>query len=111
MDRKILFKSLRQIAVKYPELTGEIEGLALTLTAFEPELTDKILKDYLDIHPDLAVCFRNYLEDTRAKKQSAPERKPAGRVFPVHKPYSDEIRRKMDTAKKIEYHMKKLFLR
>ena len=57
----------------------------------KPDKGDGVLKDYLTKHTSLAVCFRECCFE-RA------EEKPNGKVYQVHKPYSNEIRQRIKLA-------------
>ena len=93
MTRKELYRILERMAVQKPQLAGEIEELALK--ARGTEHVDDILRDYLDGHPSLAACIREHHESPGYA---------AGRVFPVHKPYSNQIRQRMKLAERDEHY-------
>lgn len=93
MTKKELYKTLEQIAVQKPYLAKKIEELALMVQVSDK--VEDVLQDYLEKHPELAVCFQDYIGTVSP---------PSGKVFPVHKPYSNEIRKRMKLAENNEHY-------
>ena len=90
MTKKEFYRILEQIAVQKPHLAKDIEELALLIEASGSDQADNgLIRDFLAQHPALGSCMRDHLE---------PDQQPAGKVFPVHKPYSNEIRQRMKLA-------------
>ncbi len=93
MTKKEFYYILEQIAAQKPQLAKEIEELALLVQASDS--VDDVLQNYLTEHPSMAACFQDRFELSEF---------PRGKVFPVHKPYSFEIRQKMKLAEQNEYY-------
>ena len=93
MTKRDFYCILEQIAVEKPQLSKEIEELALLVNASDS--IEKAVTDYLKNHPALAECFRDHPEYVQ---------KPDGKVFQVHEPYSNEIRQRMKLAEHNEHY-------
>lgn len=96
VTKKEFYRILEQIAIQKPQLAKEIEELALSVEAVGSEQVDEaFLQEYLAKHPFMTSCLRDYLELAQ---------QPNGKVFPVHKPYSNEIRQRIRLAEHNEYY-------
>ena len=101
MTKKVFFHLLEQIALTNPGLSEEIGRLAFLVKKTEGESVDeRILQRFLKSCPALADCFRNHLEMGEEKE----ELKPSGKIFPVHKPLSNEIRKRVKLAEQEEHY-------
>ena len=92
MTGKKLYRILEQIVLQKPQLAGEIKTLVLAVRGADS--VDGVLSDYLEKHPALAEAFGEWRE---------PAGRPAGRVFPVHQPFTDQIRQRMKLAERDEH--------
>jgi len=96
VTKKEFYHILERIAAQKPRLNKEIEELALMIEASGADQVDNTLvREYLAKHPTMAYCMRDHLELAQ---------QPAGRVFPVHKPYSNEIQQRMKLAEHNEHY-------
>ena len=89
MTKKELFRILEQAAMHEPHLAKEIEKLARTAAAGADPVDDGLIQSFLSAYPDLSVHIRGH-----------PAPAPQGRVFPVHKPFANEIRQRMKLAER-----------
>ena len=96
VTKKEFYHILEQIALQKPQLAREIEELALLVAAAESDqVDDDLIRYYLEKHPSMVPCIQDRLE---------PAQKPIGKIFPVHKPYSNEIRQRMKLAEHNEHY-------
>ncbi len=103
VTKKGLYHILEQIALQKPQLANEIEELmVLVETAGTNRPCDSIVQEYLSNHPSMAISIQEYLG--AEKMSSGAVQQPAGKIFPVHKPYSNEIRQRMKLAERNEHY-------
>lgn len=97
MTKKEIYQILERIAVQNPKKVQAIEKLAVIIQMAE---TDKAAEEsvwrFLDQNQDLSLaeCFRNHLAVSTTMEKNQP-----GKVFQVHKPFSNEIRMRIELAK------------
>lgn len=96
VTKKEFYQILEQIALQKPKLAREIEELALLVEADGSDQVDEtLIQNYLAKHPSMVSCIQDHLE---------PAQQPSGKVFPVHKPYSNEIRQRIKLAEHNEHY-------
>ena len=100
MTRKEIYQILEWVAVRNPQLARDVKELALMVqnTTFDKDLEDT-LELYLTQHTALASAFRNHLE-----MNIAGDVRQSGKIFQVHKPFSNEIRKRMELAKQDDHY-------
>ena len=97
MNKKELFVLLESMAKEKPELCKEIEDFAKRVIACggnqaEPEL----LAEFKNAHPEVADLLSGSVEENEAM--------PKGKIFPVHKKFSEEIRQRINLAKENDHY-------
>ena len=89
MNKDEYLRCLEQLAVQNPQLTSELKILALKI--MESDNPDEVITEYLGKQ---AACMKS--EDENA--QTRPDM-----IFPVHKPYTREFRKKIKSAEQNEH--------
>ena len=88
MDIKEIFELLGRYAKENPELCTEIEEFVKKLLGCESDQAGmELLNEFKSAHPEFAALMK---EPADSKKEE-----PAGKTFPVHDPFSGEIRKRI----------------
>ena len=97
MSRKKLFELLERIAKEKPELCKEIEDFAKRVIACGGELEEtNLLAEFKSAHPEIAGILADFESETAECGD--------GKIFPVHKTFSDEIRQRIKLAKENDHY-------
>ena len=100
MTKSEFYQLLEQIAEQNPQMGKEIKEFAVFIQKLKSDQVEgDTLRDYFAHHPAL----KEYIRQLTGKEQTT-EQKPPGKVFPVHKPFSGEIRQRMELAKHDEHY-------
>lgn len=95
MDKKELYALLGRFVSEKPELCAEIEEFVKKVIACgEDQAVMELLTEFKTAHPEFADLMKACAEEKEAGQ---------GKVFPVHKPFTSEIRERMKLAKRLEH--------
>lgn len=106
MTKNQLMKILAMLARDYPNLRNEILELYESVQNDQsPQIDTRKLQIYFRQHRQLATLFRDYIE----RESDSPKNKDAAkynhnRVYQIHKPFSQEIRQRLQLAELDEHY-------
>ena len=96
MTKKEFYHILEKIAIQEPHLAKEIRELVFMIKkSGEAQVDNALVRDFLVKHPSMEPYLRDCLDLGE---------KPAGKVFPVRKPYSNEFRKRIKLAEQNEHY-------
>ncbi|MCR4885215.1 MAG: AAA family ATPase [Clostridiales bacterium] len=96
VTKKEFYRILEQIVRKNPHLTKKVGNLAQKAAASDSDaVSDAELRDYMTAFPFLEPYIPAHPESVQSS---------GGRIFPVHQPFSVEIRQRMKLAEKNEHY-------
>ena len=103
MKKKDLYKLLADIARRNPGLVDEIEALMTQAESAPGSKVDaRMLTAFLMAHPALEAAMKQTVQ--AAGEAEKPGEEPSDRVFPVHAPFSREVRQRLKLGSRSDHY-------